>query len=214
MRFVPKRLTETALWRRWHKLASEFAKFGTIGVINVVVNYGVFNALLITGLTEGRLKANIAATVVATTSSYFMNRYWTYRDRPKSTLRREYVLFFAFNLVGLLIELGVLGLAVYGFGMTSLIASNVAKTIGMVIGTVFRFWSYRTFVFPAAPAPAAASSVDRAPAASARGQRGPRASRSSRRPRRGVRPAHGAAPGRARRRGPTGGRGARPPRAT
>jgi len=166
VRFVPKRLTETALWRRWHKLASEFAKFGTIGVINVVVNYGVFNALLITGLTEGRLKANIAATVVATTSSYFMNRYWTYRDRPKSTLRREYVLFFAFNLVGLLIELGVLGLAVYGFGMTSLIASNVAKTIGMVIGTVFRFWSYRTFVFPAAPAPAAASSVDRAPAAS------------------------------------------------
>lgn len=150
MRFVPERLTETGLWRRWQKLASEFAKFGTIGVINTGINYGVFNALLLTGLTQGRLKANIAATVVATTTSYFMNRHWTFRDRPKSTLRREYVLFFGFNLAGLLIELGVLALAVYGLSMTGLIASNIAKTVGLVLGTLFRFWAYRTFVFPAA----------------------------------------------------------------
>lgn len=149
MRLVPERFKETAIWRRWQKLASEFAKFGTIGVINTAINYGIFNALLLTGLTQGKLKANIAATIVATTASYFLNRHWTYRDRPKSTLRREYVLFFVFNLAGLVIELGVLALAVYGFAITGLIASNVAKTVGLVLGTLFRFWAYRTFVFPA-----------------------------------------------------------------
>lgn len=150
MRLVPERLKDTAIWRRWQKLASEFAKFGTIGVANTAINYAVFNALLLTGLTEGKLKANVAATVVATTASYFMNRHWTYRDRPKSTLRREYLLFFVFNLAGLVIELGVLALAVYGFSLTSLLAVNVAKTVGLVIGTLFRFWAYRTFVFPKA----------------------------------------------------------------
>lgn len=143
---------------RWQKIGGEFAKFGTIGLINIVVNYAVFNALVLTVFPQGQLKANVVATVVATTSSYFMNRHWTFRDRPKSTLRREYTLFFAFNLAGLLIELSVLGLAKYGLGLTSLLALNAAKTIGVGIGTVFRFWAYRTFVFahglPAAVAPA------------------------------------------------------------
>ena len=58
------------------------------------------------------------ATIVATITSYLMNRHWTYRDRPKSALRREYVLFFLFNGAGLVIELGVLAAAKYGLGVT------------------------------------------------------------------------------------------------
>jgi len=86
---------------RWRGLIHELAKFGTIGVINLVINFAVFNLLILTVLADGQLKAKAAATVVATTCAYFMNRHWTYRDRPKSTLRREYSLFFFFNLVGL-----------------------------------------------------------------------------------------------------------------
>lgn len=140
---------------RWQKISSEFAKFGTIGVINAVINYAVFNALVLTIFTHSQLKANVVATVVAATASFFMNRHWTYRDRPKSALQREYVLFFVFNAVGLSIELGVLGLTKYGFGLTSLLALNVGKTFGVALGTVFRFWAYRTFVFPASPEPSA-----------------------------------------------------------
>ncbi len=137
---------------RLSRIAGEFAKFGTVGLVNTVLNYAVFNALILTVFDHGQLKANLIATVIATTVSYFMNRHWTYRDRPKAALRREYVLFFAFNLAGLLIELSALGLAKYGFGLTSLLAINVAKTIGLGFGTMFRFWAYRTFVFRAAPA--------------------------------------------------------------
>ncbi|WBB97910.1 MULTISPECIES: GtrA family protein [unclassified Solwaraspora] len=137
---------------RWQRFIREALKFGTVGGINTVVNFAVFNALALTVLADGQLKATVVAALVATTSSYFMNRHWTYRDRPKSAIRREYVLFFLFNLTGLAIEVGVLGLAKYGFGISGLLALNIVKIIGLVLGTIFRFWAYRTFVFRPAPA--------------------------------------------------------------
>ncbi|MBX7269150.1 GtrA family protein [Micromonospora sp. Llam7] len=145
------------LSERWQKFLQEALKFGLVGGINTVINYAVFNALALTVFVDGQLKATVVATIVATITSYLMNRHWTYRDRPKSAMQREYALFFLFNGVGLLIELGVLAAAKYGLGVTGLLALNVAKTGGVVLATLFRFWSYRTFVFqraaPAATAP-------------------------------------------------------------
>jgi len=136
---------------RWRKFLREAVTFGVVGGLNTVINFAVFNALILTVFTDGQLKANVAASIVATTTSYFMNRHWTYRDRPRSQLRREYVLFFAFNAAGLVIELAVLGAVKYGFGLTSVVAINAAKAAGVALGTIFRFWSYRTFVFKPAP---------------------------------------------------------------
>lgn len=134
--------------QRWRPLASEISKFASIGGVNTVVNIVLFNLLL----QIGPLKANVVATAVATTSSYFMNRHWTYRKLPKSSLRREYTLFFALNLVGLLIESAVLFGARYGLHFdehSDILAFNIAKFVGLGIGTAFRFWSYRRFVFRA-----------------------------------------------------------------
>lgn len=136
---------------RWRKFVHEALKFGLVGGINTVINYAVFNALALTVFRDGQLKATVVATVVAAFTSYLMNRHWTYRDRPKSAMRREYLLFFVFNGIGLAIELGMLAMVKYGFGINSLLAINVGKTFGLVLGTVFRFWAYRTFVFHHAP---------------------------------------------------------------
>lgn len=145
---------------RWQKFIREALKFGIVGGINTVINYAVFNALALTVFSDGQLKAAVAATIVATITSYLMNRHWTYRDRPRSAMRREYALFFLFNATGLLIELGVLAAAKYGLGMTSLLALNVAKTGGVVLATLFRFWSYRTFVFQPVPVTGPATERD------------------------------------------------------
>jgi len=149
--------------QRWQSLVREALKFGTVGGVNAVINFTVFNVLILTIFANGQLKANVLATVVATTASYLMNRHWTYRDRPKSTMHREYALFFIFNGVGLLIELSVLGAAKYGFGLTSLLALNAAKVFAVGLGTVFRFWAYRTFVFRLLPAAASTGIATPAP---------------------------------------------------
>lgn len=140
---------------RWRKLAVEASKFGVVGVINTVVDFIVFNLFL----PIGPLKANALSTVVATTSSYALNRHWTWRDQvraaSKSSVRREYFLFFLFNLIGFAIQIAVLGAAKYGLNFTEhddRAALNVAKGVGIAIGTVFRFWAYRTWVFKTKPA--------------------------------------------------------------
>lgn len=136
---------------RWQKFLEEALKFGAVGGVNTVLNYALFNALVLTVLADGQLKATVFATIVATTSSYFMNRHWTFSDRSKSAMRREYSLFFLFNGAGLLIELSVLGVAKYGLDIHGLIAINLVKTVGLALGMAFRFWAYRTFVFRPQP---------------------------------------------------------------
>jgi putative flippase GtrA len=133
--------------RRFQHMSDEVIKFGIIGVINLVVNFAVVNVLWATVLRDGELKAKAIATIVATTCAYFMNRHWTYRDRPKSTLRREYTLFLFFNAVGLVMEVSVVGLAKYGLGSTHILVLNLGTGVGIVLGTIFRFWAYRTHVF-------------------------------------------------------------------
>jgi putative flippase GtrA len=152
---------------RWHALTREVAKFGTIGVINLFVNFGVWNLLILTVLRGGEVKAKVIATVIATTCAYFMNRHWTYRDRPKSTLRREYTLFFVFNLVGLVIEAGVVYAAKYGLDTTHILVLNLANVVGIGLGTIFRFWAYRTHVFKPHAEPVEEAAVEAAVAAPA-----------------------------------------------
>jgi hypothetical protein len=50
----------------------------------------------------------------------------------------------------------VLFVATYGFGLTSQLLSNLFKFVGIGIATLFRFWSYRTWVFRSLPTQAAA----------------------------------------------------------
>lgn len=133
--------------QRLRTLAPEAVKFAVIGGLNVIVNAVVFNLLVLTVFETGQLKAKVIATAVAIVSSYFMNRHWTYKDRDKSAAHREFTLFVFFNLAGLAIELAVMGATKYWFGLTSLLALNLAMAVGLALGTVFRFFTYRTFVF-------------------------------------------------------------------
>jgi len=149
---------------RFHKIGDEIAKFGTIGLINIGVNSAVVNLLWLTPWLHGsQVKAKAIATIVAATSAYFMNRHWTYRNRPKSSLRREYTLFFAFNLVGLFIEVGAVSVAKYWLHRTDLLVLNIFSLLGIALGTLFRFWAYRTHVFKLEPASASASTASASP---------------------------------------------------
>ncbi|MCL6672661.1 GtrA family protein [Streptomyces panaciradicis] len=141
------------------RLTQEIAKFGAVGALGTVVNFGVSNLLWhVTSLQA--VRANVIATVVAIGVNYLGFRYFTYRDRDKSARTRELTLFLAFSLVGLVIENGVLYTAIYGFGWDSSLQRNIFKVVGIGLGTLFRFWSYRTWVFKALPAPEAVADAD------------------------------------------------------
>nr|WP_171170485.1 GtrA family protein [Streptomyces sp. I05A-00742] len=142
-----RRLPGTA---RLLALGQEFAKFGTVGALGILVNFGVFN--LCRGITRlPVVRCSVVATVVAIAFNYLGLRYFTYRDRDKGRRSREVVLFAAFSALGLVIENGVLYIATYGFGWGSPFQSNVFKFLGIGTATLFRFWAYRAWVFRALP---------------------------------------------------------------
>jgi putative flippase GtrA len=131
-------------------LAREMVKFAIVGGAGVAVNLLVFNLVRHT-TSIAVLRASIVATVVSIVFNYVGFRYFAYRDRDKSCCTREIGLFLVFSAIGLVIENGVLALATYGFGWDSPLESNVFKFAGITIATLFRFWSYRSWVFRLVP---------------------------------------------------------------
>jgi putative flippase GtrA len=131
----------------WRVLLKEISAFGVVGVINLFVDIGLFN-LVHFRIGLGPTTSNIISTSVATTISYFANRHWSFSHRARTGLRREYVLFFAINLIALGISSVVIAFTYYVVSATTPFALNVAKVVGIGIGTVFRFWSYKRYVFP------------------------------------------------------------------
>ena len=132
----------------------EIAKFGVIGMISFVIDVGIFNLLLFGGgpFTGKPLTAKVISVAVATTFAYFGNRFWTFRHRGRTNMGREYLLFFLLNGVAMLIAVGCLAFSHYVLGLDSALADNIsANVVGLMLGTLFRFWSYRKWVFPALP---------------------------------------------------------------
>ncbi|MEV4636258.1 GtrA family protein [Actinoplanes sp. NPDC049548] len=154
-----------AVRARFGALVRELSKFGTVGGIAFAIDLVIFNVLLETGAES--LLAKTLSTVVATTVAFIGNRFWTWRHREHRNMARQYTMFFLLNGVGLGIGLACLALSHYGLGaiwpeFQTQLADNISgQLVGTAVGTLFRFWSYRRFVFgePAVPpsAPPAAS---------------------------------------------------------
>ncbi|HUY45706.1 MAG TPA: GtrA family protein [Streptosporangiaceae bacterium] len=153
------------LYERFRMLIHEVAKFGAVGGIAFVVTEVGTNVLHFQ-LHVGPITSNVIATIVATVVSYVGNRYWTFRHRVGMTsVAGEYTLFFVLNATGLLIQLACIGFTYYALGLTDKLSYNVALFTGIALGTLFRFWSYRKWVWRAHPAGPEATADGNAPVA-------------------------------------------------
>lgn len=143
---------------RIRALFSELAKFGTVGAISFLVDLAVFNAVL--HYLDKPLTAKVISTLFSATNAFLLNRAWSFKHRTRTSMRREYGLFFVLNVVGLAIALLCLFVSHYVLGFESRLADNIAANgVGLVLGTLFRFWSYRRFVW-AAPQDVEAAAAD------------------------------------------------------
>ena len=84
--------------------------------------------------------------------TYLGNRYWTFKHRQSQGTTRDSTMFFVLNGIGLLIYYCCIGLTdLAGLG-NSKVWYNVALIVGTGLGTLFRFWSYRKWVWTATDA--------------------------------------------------------------
>jgi putative flippase GtrA len=139
----------TGAYQRFADLIAELAKFGVVGATAAVIDLG--GAAYLHGVVGiGPLSAKAAAIAAATLVSYLGNRFWTFRHRGGHALLREWVVFIVLNLIGLLIAEVAIGFTYYVLGLHDAIAYNVASVAGTALATVFRYWSYKKWVFIAA----------------------------------------------------------------
>jgi putative flippase GtrA len=141
--------TISGLYERFRHLIHEGAKFLVVGLIGTIVTFGVANAL--SGI--GRYKAITIATILATVVTYVGNGRWAFRNRQGQGTTRDWIVFFVLNAIGLLIYYGCIGLTdLAGVGKSKL-WYNMALIVGTGLGTLFRFWSYRKWVWVASGTP-------------------------------------------------------------
>jgi putative flippase GtrA len=137
------------LYVRFQRLIHEAAKFGVVGIVGVIITNGLYGLLHNTfGL--GPVTATTIATIVATAVSYVANRYWSFRHRERTGVAREGVIFFILNGVGLLIQDAVVAFNFYILSNGhNKAAEFIALNAGIALATLFRFWSYRKWVWVA-----------------------------------------------------------------
>lgn len=136
---------------RIYRIRQELGKFFSVGLVAYIVGVGGFNSLVHAKgapLASKPLTASVISGVVSILVAYFGNRHWTWKDRQRTGARREITLFFLINGIALVFGVLCLAFSRYVLGFESVIADNIAaNVVGVGIGTLFRFWTYRTVVF-------------------------------------------------------------------
>jgi putative flippase GtrA len=128
----------------WRILLKELTAFGLVGAVGFVIDVGLFNLFF----DQGQIVAKCISTLAATTVTYFGNRYFSFSHRARSGIGRETSIFFSINVVTLLFSLALIGLFEYPLHYKHhVLVMNVVNLVTIGIGTIFRFWSYKRFVF-------------------------------------------------------------------
>ncbi|QSB05923.1 GtrA family protein [Natronoglycomyces albus] len=131
----------------------EITKFAGVGGTAYILDVILFNIFWIL-LGWPSWLAKTVSTTIATTGSFFGNRHWTWNDRISDRVGKQYFLFFVMNGIGLVITLAciwinhLLGLAWPGIFDNPLAVNIAANVVGIGVATGFRFYAYRTWVFP------------------------------------------------------------------
>lgn len=134
------------------RIKSQAIKFGAVGVLNTLIDYGLFNSLVaLTGIHAGIKVGLINALTVtlAAANSYFLNRNWTFeakQGKHSNQLFRFIIATFIGVLINSAVVTGVSGIGQW-LAVSPYIILNGGKLLGAVLSILWNFVSYRMWVF-------------------------------------------------------------------
>ncbi len=144
----------------------QIAKFGIIGVGNVLVDLGVLSLLTLVFSSQFKIQATdaLVATVsfyslfksisfiIANLNSFFWNKHWTFDQGDRKQTKSEFVQFFAVSIIGFLINVFVASV-VFKIILGSLTSLNpgqlglLGAAAGSIVGLAWNFVGYKLWVF-------------------------------------------------------------------
>ena len=145
----------SAQWEDGRRLFREVLSFLSVGGIAFLVDVGLSNLLLFgflgvpAVLAGSPVKAKVVSTIVSMAVAWVGNRFLTYGQRDSGSALTGMWKFVVVNLIGMVIVVAPLGVTWYLLGLRDPLSYNIStNVIGIGLAMVFRFWAYRTWVFP------------------------------------------------------------------
>ncbi len=139
---------------RLTRVAKQFSVFVVIGGINTTIDFAVLNmAMYLTGITNGSglFVLNTISFFVAVINSYFMNKYWTFKDVTRNQEETKFAQFIAVSVAGSGINSSIVaGITTFiapVFGISPVLWANIAKLLATGISLIWNFVGYKLFVF-------------------------------------------------------------------
>ena len=122
-------------------LISQLAKFGIVGVVATVIDFGVMN-LLHYGLHLDLLIANTCGFVISLVFNYLASMKYVFSHREGMSRTREFVIFIVLSVIGLgLNDAIVIALAEF-VGLEA----NIAKVCATALVMVYNFVTRKVFL--------------------------------------------------------------------
>jgi len=126
------------------------ARFFWVGTLNTFIDKGVRNILsLIFGITSGVFYSVFKAVsfIIATTNSYFWNKYWTFEKR-EAIQTKEVSKFFIVTIFGFLINVSIASVVVNIIGPQFGLSDKIWATFGDISAAFFAFvWNFLSSKF-------------------------------------------------------------------
>ncbi|OGN03123.1 MAG: hypothetical protein A2655_00765 [Candidatus Yanofskybacteria bacterium RIFCSPHIGHO2_01_FULL_43_42] len=149
---------------QWLGFFDQFGKFSAIGFTNAAVYFGILNILIFwSGLNRGLWYSVFVAIafIIATSISYFWNKFWTFSSSAKSGFAggqsenqisgEEFGKFLTVSAIAGLVSVSVASLVVNltnpVFGLTLDQWANVGGVAGSAVALVFSFAGFKLAVF-------------------------------------------------------------------
>lgn len=130
------------------KKHGEKIRFGIVGVVNTLVDFGVLLALTSAGVPPAI--ANYPSSTAAVVVSFIGNKKYTFQTKG-TKLKREISLFLLFTFFCTLVLQPITILLVQWllspFGLDIVLVAFIAKCFATVVTLVWNYYTYSRFVF-------------------------------------------------------------------
>lgn len=131
--------------KRFIDIFRQFVKFGIVGVINTIVSYGIYSALVYLGLYY--VVANVMAYIVGTIVSYILNSNFVFKKSEgecRSIWKTFIKMCTSYAFVNLLLQSLLLALLVEKMGLSKYIAPLFILCITVPLNFVLnKFWAFK-----------------------------------------------------------------------
>jgi putative flippase GtrA len=118
-------------------LLAQLAKFGVVGVVATVIDFGVMNVLHY-GMHLDILIANTVGFIISLIFNYLASMKFVFEHREGMSRRREFAIFVVLSIIGLLLNDGIVVALNKGLALEANLAKIAATALVMIYNFVTR----------------------------------------------------------------------------